>query len=197
MALSREEILKILEETKVLNEGHFLLSSGRHSAQYMQCARLFENAEYSSLLCKEVCEKFADTKIDIVVGPAIGGIIMSYEVSRHLGVKNIFAEKVEGGMALRRGFEIPEGANVLVTEDVVTTGGSVRKVMDVVRAHGGNVVGVASIVDRSNGTVDFGVPFNAVLTTEVISFEPDECPLCKEGKTPAIKLGSGKPNTTK
>lgn len=188
--LSKEEIEKIFKDTNVLLEGHFLLTSGRHSDKYMQCARLFEYPEYSEKLSRQVAEMFEGTEIDLVVGPAIGGIIMAYEVARQLGVKNIFAERQEGVMTLRRGFTIPQGAKVLVTEDVVTTGGSVREVMELVKANGATVVGVGSMVDRSNGAVDFGVPFKPVYRTEVISYEQDECPLCKEGKLPAIKPGS-------
>lgn len=188
--LSREEVEKIFKDTKVMLEGHFLLTSGRHSDKYMQCARLFEYPEYSEKLSRQVAEMFEGTEIDLVVGPAIGGIIMAYEVARQLGVKNVFAERQEGVMTLRRGFVIPEGAKVLVTEDVVTTGGSVREVMELVKASGATVVGVGSMVDRSNGAVDFGVPFKPVYRTEVVSYEQDECPLCKEGKLPAIKPGS-------
>lgn len=190
--LSEQEIVKIFKDTKVMLEGHFLLTSGRHSDRYMQCARLFEYPQYSEKLSRQVADMFADTEIDLVVGPAIGGIIMAYEVARQLGVKNVFAERQEGVMILRRGFVIPQGAKVLVTEDVVTTGGSVREVIALVEAAGATVVGVGSMVDRSNGKVDFGVPFKPVYRTEVVSYDVDECPLCKEGKIPAIKPGSRK-----
>ena len=190
--LNKQEIEKIFKDTGVMLEGHFLLTSGRHSDKYMQCARLFEYPEYSEKLSRQVAEMFEGTQIDLVVGPAIGGIIMAYEVARQLGVKNVFAERQEGVMTLRRGFVIPKDAKVLVTEDVVTTGGSVREVMELVKASGATVVGVGSMVDRSNGTVDFGVPFKPVYRTEVISFEQEKCPLCKEGKLPAIKPGSRK-----
>lgn len=190
--LNENEVLKIFRDTQVMLEGHFLLTSGRHSNKYMQCARLFEYPEYSEMLSHQVAEMFADTDIDLVVGPAIGGIIMAYEVARQLKVKNVFAERQEGVMTLRRGFVIPKGAKVLVTEDVVTTGGSVREVMALVEKSGATVVGVGSMVDRSNGTVDFGVPFKPVYRTEVISYDESDCPLCKEGKLPAIKPGSRK-----
>lgn len=190
--LSEQEIVKIFKDTKVMLEGHFLLTSGRHSDRYMQCARLFEYPQYSEKLSRQVADMFAGTEIDLVVGPAIGGIIMAYEVARQLGVKNVFAERQEGVMTLRRGFVIPKGAKVLVTEDVVTTGGSVREVIALVEAAGATVVGVGSMVDRSNGKVDFGVPFKPVYRTEVVSYDKDDCPLCKEGKLPAIKPGSRK-----
>ena len=185
--MDKSEILRIFKSTGVMQEGHFLLTSGRHSDKYMQCAKLFQNANISEIFAKELAGKFEG--VDIVIGPAVGGIILAYEVSRQLKVKNIFAERQNGAMTLRRGFEIPQGANVLVVEDVVTTGGSVKEVIALVQEKGANVIGVGSIVDRSNGQVDFGVPFEAVLSMEVVSFEPESCPLC-EGGTPAVKPGS-------
>ena len=185
--MNKEEILKIFKDTGVMLEGHFLLTSGRHSDKYMQCAKLFMDADISEKFSKELAVKF--TGVDIVAGPAIGGIILAYEVSRQLGVKNVFFERQEGKMTLRRGFAIDKGAKVLVVEDVVTTGGSVKEVIEEIKNLGANVVGVGSIVDRSNGKVDFGVPFEAVLSMEVVSYEADECPLCKQG-IPAVKPGS-------
>lgn len=190
--MTREEILRIFRETGVMLEGHFLLTSGRHSDKYMQCARLFQYPDIAEKFAKELAGQFTD--VDLVAGPAIGGIILSYEVSRHIGVRNVFAERENGAMALRRGFEIPRGARVLVVEDVVTTGGSVREVMELVRQMGGEIAGVGSIVDRSDGKVDFGVPFAAVLSMEVISWEADNCPLCREG-WPLVKPGSRNMNT--
>lgn len=185
--MNRDEILKIFKETGVMLEGHFLLTSGRHSDKYMQCAKLFVNPEISEKFAKQLADKFEN--VDIVAGPAVGGIILAYEVARQLGVKNVFFERQEGKMTLRRGFEIPESANVLVVEDVVTTGGSVKEVVNEIQNIGANVIGVGSIVDRSNGKVDFGVPFEAVLSMEVVSYEANECPLCKQG-IPAVKPGS-------
>ncbi len=185
--MDKEQILGIFRETGVMLEGHFLLTSGRHSDRYMQCAKLFQNAAVSEKFSKALAEKFSG--VDLVAGPAIGGIILAYEVSRQMGVPNVFAERENGAMALRRGFTIPEGARVLVVEDVVTTGGSVREVMALVESLGGKVVGVGSIVDRSNGAVDFGVPFEAVLSMEVVSYAPEDCPLCRQG-IPAVKPGS-------
>ncbi len=189
MALTNEQILQAFQKTGGILKGHFLLTSGRHSDTYMQCAKLFVDPVESERLCKELAIKLQDLKIDAVVSPAVGGIIMGYELARQLKVKNFFTERVDGKMALRRGFEIPQGANVVVAEDVVTTGGSVKEVIELVKSQGANVVAVASIVDRSNGKVDFGVTYRALLTMEVISYEADECPLCKSG-IPAIKPGS-------
>jgi orotate phosphoribosyltransferase len=185
--MTREEILTIFRETGVMLEGHFQLTSGRHSDKYMQCARLFQYPDISEKFAKELAEKF--TGVDLVAGPALGGIIIAYEVSRQLGVKNVFAERENGAMTLRRGFEIPRGARVLVVEDVVTTGGSVKEVIELVRQLGGEIAGVGCIVDRSAGKVDFGVPFAAVLSMEVESWEADKCPLCRES-WPLVKPGS-------
>lgn len=189
--LSKDEIIQLFKEKEVMLEGHFLLTSGRHSDKYMQCAKLFQYADASELVCKQLAEQFKGIKIDLVAGPAIGGIIMAYEMGRQLGVKNIFAERDNGVMTFRRGFEVPKGANVLVVEDVVTTGGSVREVMELIREAGANVAGVGSVVDRSAGQVDFGCDFKAVLSMEVKSYEPHECPICKEG-LPLVKPGSRK-----
>jgi len=185
--LNREEILEIFKETGVMLEGHFLLTSGRHSDKYMQCAKLFVDPKVSEKFAKQLADNFEG--IDIVAGPAVGGIILAYETARQLGVGNVFFERQDGKMTLRRGFEIPNGANVLVVEDVVTTGGSVKEVIEEIKNMGAKVAAVGSIVDRSNGKVDFGVPFKAVLPMEVISYEEKDCPLCKQGM-PAVKPGS-------
>ena len=185
--MNKQEILEIFKDTGVMLEGHFLLTSGRHSDKYMQCAKLFKDASISEMFAKELAKKFDG--IDIVVGPAVGGIILAYEVSRQLGVPNIFAERENGAMALRRGFSIEKGDRVLVVEDVVTTGGSVKEVIALLESMGAIVAGVGSIVDRSNGQVNFGVPFKSVLSMEVVSYPADDCPLCKQG-IPAVKPGS-------
>ncbi len=185
--MTNDEILTIFKDTGVMLEGHFLLTSGRHSDKYMQCAKLFQTPAISEKFAKELAAKFDG--VDIVVGPAVGGIILAYEVSRQLGVPNIFAERENGAMTLRRGFTVNEGNRALVVEDVVTTGGSVKEVIALMQSMGATVVGVGSIVDRSNGKVAFGVPFRAVLSMEVVSYEPDACPLCQSG-VPAVKPGS-------
>ncbi len=184
-----ERVVEILKEAGVLQEGHFRLTSGRHSGKYLQCAKIFQYTKYSEELCGVLAEKYADAGVDVVIGPAIGAIQMAYEVSRSLGVKNIFAERENGVMTLRRGFTIEPGQKVLVVEYVVTTGGSVREVIDIVKKNGGGVVGVGSIVDRTGGKIDFGVPFKAVISMEVTSYEESECPLCKAG-LPIVKPGS-------
>ena len=190
MALTNEEILEVFKRTGGVLHGHFLLTSGRHSDTYMQCAKLFVHPEDSERLCGELSKKLTEFKPDAVVSPAVGGIIMGYEVARQLGVVNFFAERQDGKMTLRRGFEIEKGMRVIVVEDVVTTGGSVKEVIELVKNAGAEVVAVASIVDRSGGKVDFGYPYRALLSMEVVSYEAEECPLCKEGKIPAVKPGS-------
>ena len=184
-------ILDIFEKTKLMQKGHFLLTSGRHSDTYMQCARLFEYPDYSQMIAKDIAEAFKDDNIDVVIGPAMGGIILSYEVSRNLGVRNVFAERVDGSMTLRRGFEILPEHKVLVVEDVVTTGGSVVEVISLVKDIGAKIAGVGLVVDRSNGKVDFGCKKYAVYTTEVISYEAKDCPICKTD-IPLVKPGSRK-----
>ena len=188
--LTKEQVLAILKEREAVLEGHFLLTSGRHSDRYVQCAKLFKYADKSEIICKELADKFAGEKIDGVVGAAVGGVIVADELGRQLGVRNIFAERENGNMTLRRGFKVEKGERVLVCEDVVTTGGSVKEVIALLSDMGAEIVGVGSVVDRSNGKVDFGVPFHAVLSMEVTSYEADNCPLCREGKIPAIKPGS-------
>ena len=188
--MTKERALEILKEAGVLLEGHFLLTSGRHSGRYLQCARIFRNTRYSEELCAALAAHFKDDRVDIVIGPALGAVQMAYEVSRALGCENFFAEREDGSMTLRRGFAIEPGQRILVVEDVVTTGGSVREVLEIVRQAGGEIVGVGSIVDRTGGRIDFGVPFHSVISMEVESYEPSECPLCKAGAPAAYKPGS-------
>ena len=188
--LSRQEVLDILAEAGVLMEGHFWLTSGRHSAKYLQCARIFQDARYAVPLCGNLAEQFKEDQIELVVGPAMGAVQMAYEVSRQLSVPNFFYERENGKLTLRRGFAIQPGARVLVVEDVVTTGGTVVEVIDLVRAAGGVVAGVGIVVDRTGGKVDFGAPIKSVISLEVESYEADSCPLCRAGGEPPIKPGS-------
>ena len=187
--MERQEVIKILTDTDVLMEGHFLLTSGRHSDKYLQCARIFQYPEHASKIAAHLAAQFSDDGIDLVIGPAIGGIILSYEMGRALGVKTIFAERDNGVMTLKRGFEIPRLSKVLVVEDVVTTGGSVKEVIELVKSHQSEVLGVAAIVDRSGGKVDFGTKFICAVRMDVMSFKPEECPLCKSGIA-LVKPGS-------
>jgi orotate phosphoribosyltransferase len=179
----------IFKETGVLQTGHFRLTSGRHSDRYMQCARLFERADKAEILCRELAGQFADLPVDAVIGPAVGAVQMAFEVSRHLRCRNLFAEREEGVMRLRRGFHLEPGSRVLVVEDTVTTGGTIKEVMALVRAAGAEVTGVGAIVDRSGGQADFGVPFRACLCVNIPAWPPESCPLCEAG-LPVTKPGS-------
>jgi len=188
--LSKEEATTIFMESKALLEGHFKLTSGKHSNRYMQCAQVLQYPHYTEKLAAHIAEKYSGEKIDWVIGPAMGGIIVAYEVARQLNVPGIFCERQDGKMELRRGFNLNPGDQVLVVEDVVTTGGSVVEVMDIVHQAGAQVIGVAVLVDRSGGQVDFGVRKEAVLTMDIESWEASDCPLCKEGRGEAVKPGS-------
>ena len=189
--MTNQNILEIFRKTNALLNGHFLLTSGRHSNQYFQCAIVLQYPEYNEIICGKIADYFRETEIDVVISPAIGGIIVGQEVARLLGKKSIFAEREDKTLTLRRGFSIEEGKKYLVCEDVVTTGGSVFEVIEIVKNNGGIVAGVGYIVDRSNNKVQFGVPQFSTLQLEVVSFNPDECPLCKQN-IPAIKPGSRK-----
>ncbi len=189
--MEKEKILDLFKSTEALQHGHFRLTSGLHSPEYFQCARVLQYPSYNEILCGEIALHFRDMKVEVVVAPAIGGIMVGQEVARQLCVRGIFAEREDKTMILRRGFEVKAGERVLVCEDVVTTGGSVQEVVDLVKARGGIVVGVASIVDRSREPVDFGAKFFPLLKMEVPVYQPEACPLCMEN-IPIVKPGSRK-----
>jgi orotate phosphoribosyltransferase len=191
MSLSEKEIYNIFLETGALLQGHFLLTSGRHSNKYFQCAKVLQYPEYMELICARIVEHFKNYKIDTVISPAIGGIIVGQEVARQLNKRSIFAEREDKKLGLRRGFTLEEGENVLVCEDVVTTGGSVFEVIDIVKENKANVAGVGFIVDRSNGKVNFGYPQFSAMQMEVVSYLPEECKLCSQG-IKLVKPGSRK-----
>ena len=188
--MTDKEVLKCYEKTGGVLKGHFLLTSGRHSDTYMQSAKLFVHPEEAVKIVSALAEKLAPYKPDMIVSPAVGGIILGYELSKQLGVTNIFAERENGEMTFRRGFALEKGMRVIVAEDVVTTGGSVKEVIALCEKLGANVVACASVVDRSNGKVEFSVPYVPLLSMEVTSWEPDECPLCKAGAPAPYKPGS-------
>jgi orotate phosphoribosyltransferase len=177
-----------LKRVGALLDGHFQLTSGLHSNRYVQCAKLLSHPVEAEAVSRALADRFSDVKVDIVLGPALGGIIVGHEVARALGTPCLFTERKGGEMLLRRGFEIPKGARVLVVEDVVTTGGSVNEVLALVRDAGGEVVGVGSIVQRAPSS-PFDVRYESLLALQVNAWEPGECPLCAEG-TPAVKPGS-------
>ena len=183
-------IEEILKETGTLLTGHFMLTSGRHSNQYMQCAKILQYPHYAEELIMPLADSFADDDIDVVLCPAVGGIIVAYELARQLGVKNLFAERENGKMTLRRGFALEQGSRVLIAENVITTGGTVREVMEIVHEQGAELAGVAVLIDRSMGCIDFGVKLSVSYTADVKSWEADNCPLCKENRIPLVKPGS-------
>lgn len=184
-----QRLLTIFQETGALLEGHFQLTSGLHSARYLQCALVLQHPAHAEFAGRMLAAKFSDDRIDAVVAPAIGGIIVAHETARAIGARALFTEREGGVMTLRRGFRLNRGERVLVVEDVVTTGGSTRETIEAVINSDGVVVGAGSLVDRSGGTVDVGVRRQSLLTLEVPSYNPSECPLCKEG-LPPTKLGS-------
>jgi orotate phosphoribosyltransferase len=191
--MEQEHLLSIFRDSGALLEGHFQLTSGLHSDRYFQCARVLQYPQYTGLLCGELAQRFRPAGIDVVVAPALGGIVVGQEVGRQLSARTLFAERKEGVMQLRRGFQIAPGEKVLVCEDVVTTGGSVSEVISLVREGGGKVAGVAFIVDRSGGKVEFamdpgGVQYS-LMAMDVVAYTPAECPLCARG-LPVVKPGS-------
>jgi orotate phosphoribosyltransferase len=167
---------KLLEEAGAVLEGHFELTSGRHSDTYVEKFRILERPEVLSALCSEIASRFRPEKIDLVAGPTTGGIIIAFEVARRLGVGAVYVESEGGARKLRRGGSIPEGARVLVVDDVLTTGRSVFEVLDVVRAWGAAPAGVAVLIDRTESEIDFGCPFFAAHRVAATSYAPDEVP---------------------
>ena len=190
--IDREQyLLSIFQQTGALLEGHFQLTSGLHSPRYLQCALVLQYPQHAEWIGRALASHFKGDKLDAVVAPAIGGIIVAHETARALGVRALFTEREGGQMTLRRGFRIDDRERVLVVEDVVTTGGSTRETIDAVTKAGGEVIAAGSLVDRSGGTVNVGSRRVALLTLDVPAYDPANCPLCKQG-TPAIKPGSRK-----
>ena len=194
--LQPEDILTKFRETGALLEGHFVLSSGLHSTVYLQCALVLQHPREAETFGQSIAENFQDQKIQTVASPAIGGLIIGHEVARALGARFIWTERENGTMVLRRGFSVSLGERVLVVEDVITTGGSTRETIEALKAYGVNVVGAASIIDRSSGKADVGVPRISLATLNVSSVEPAVCEACKRGE-PAIKPGSRKTVSSK
>jgi len=191
MIISPEDIINKFEEVGAIQRGHFKLTSGVHSETYIQCAQVMQYPDFMNNLCCELGKKFRGYDVDLVIGPAIGAIIMSHVMAQVLGswVRAVFTERENGKMILRRSFEIKHGENVLVVEDVTTTGSSAMEVMNIARARGGKVVGVGALIDRSGGRIDFGVNMKSLLTLNIKIYQPEDCPLCKMG-IPISKPGS-------
>lgn len=187
--MNSEEILEHFRQTNALLEGHFILSSGLHSPNYLQCALALQFPIDAAKFGKAIAEHFTGSNIGTVASPAIGGLVIGYAVAQALNVRFIWTERENGVMTLRRGFSVKPGERILVVEDVITTGGSTRECIEALESRGAKVVGAASIIDRSAGAADVGVPRIALVSMEVPSYKPEECPLCKEG-TEAVKPGS-------
>ncbi|GAA3644942.1 orotate phosphoribosyltransferase [Asaccharospora irregularis] len=186
--MSKVDVIDILKKSDALLEGHFLLSSGKHSNRYVQCAKVLRFPEYAEKVLRTVVEQIKDLNIDLVVGPAMGGVIVSYELGRQLGKETVFTERKDGEMQLRRGFEVKKGAKIIIAEDVVTTGKSTIETKKALEELGGEVIGVACIANRTND--DIGMPIYSAIKLEIQVHDANNCPLCKEGKIELVKPGS-------
>ena len=189
MDLTRDALLDLFRRSGALLEGHFRLTSGLHSPGYLQCALVLQHPAHAEALGRAIAEKMRTLRPTVVLSPALGGIVIGHEVARALGVRAVFAERQDGALMLRRGFTVGETDRVLMVEDVLTTGGSTRETMQVATASGAQVVGAASIVDRSGGAVSFDVPFVSLMAIGLPTYEPDKCPLCAQA-LPVVKPGS-------
>ena len=185
--MTNEEVINVFRSTGALLEGHFIYTSGRHGRQFLQAARVMQYPQHTETLCRAMAEKFKDENVELVVGPATGGIMLAYETARHLNCRCAYSEKDgQGGMAVKRGFAIKPGTRVLVVEDIVTTGGSVKKTVEHLRARGAEVVGVSVLIDRSSGEAIFDCAYRPLAELPMQSFPPDQLPydLCI---TPAVE----------
>jgi len=186
------DIEQLLRESGAFLEGHFLLTSGMHSPHYYEKFRLLENPKYNEQVAQAIFDQFQEKNVDVVAGAAIGGILLAYEVARKFGVRCVFTERVDGNLTFRRGFEIRPDENVLVVEDIVTTGGSVLELCEVIRESGGAIQGVGIIVDRSNGKFNPDADWQALYTADVQQYQPEDCPLCRNDVQMTVRGRSGK-----
>jgi orotate phosphoribosyltransferase len=187
--VDQKEVFDIFEKAGALLKGHFLLSSGLHSDTYFEKFQVLQYPQYVEILCRKMASLFRDDHVELVVGPTIGGVIIAYEVARHLKVRSIYAEPGDEGRIFKRGFSIRKGERVLVVDDILTTGGSAREVVQLVEKHQGSIQGIGLLLDRSGGKVKFDYPLRVLATTDVTNYPPAECPLCKKGE-PLVKPGS-------
>jgi orotate phosphoribosyltransferase len=177
--VNKKELYKLLKDCGVIMEGHFLLTSGRHSNLFMQCSQLLQYPEKTAQICRLMAQPFLDKGVETVIGPAMGGIILSYETARQLQARAVFTEQAGDKMVLRRGFSIKKRERVLIVEDAVTTGGSVQKVIDILRNTGADLVGLSVLIDRAPNPPNFGLEMKSLLKVDVESYFPGECPLCR------------------
>jgi orotate phosphoribosyltransferase len=185
-----EDVHKLLESAGAVRQGHFELSSGRHSGTYIQCALVMQHPEFAERLGRALAAEFHDIQVECVASPALGGVLLGHEVARAIGVRAVFTERDSSGhLSLRRGFDVKPDERVLVVEDVWTTGGSTYETMRVIEQAGGRVVGVGALIDRSGGSLEFPVRAEALLEMRVPSYSPQECPLCRSGSE-AVRPGS-------
>jgi len=188
-SVDQKEVFDIFEKAGALLKGHFLLSSGLHSDTYFEKFQVLQYPQYVEILCRKMASLFRDDNVELVVGPTIGGVIIAYEVARHLKVRSIYAEPGDEGRIFKRGFNIKKGEGVLIVDDILTTGGSAREVVQLVEKHQGSIQGIGLLLDRSGGKVKFDYPLKVLAITDVTNYRPEECPLCKKGE-PLVKPGS-------
>jgi len=189
--MTTEERLELFKKSAAFLEGHFLLSSGLHSPQYVEKFRVLEYPEYTEKLCLDIAEAFKNDNIELVIGPMTGGIILAHEVAKALKVKAMFTERVDNVMSLRRGFNFSKGTRILLVEDIVTTGGSIFEVIQLLKSLQGEIVGVGYLVDRSGGKVNFGVKQYPLVNLDIVTYSAESCPLCK-ANIKLVKPGSKK-----
>lgn len=180
--MNQDEIIRLFKESNALLTGHFKLTSGRHSDVYYEKFTLLKQPKICTQICKEMADRFAGLEAVTVVGPTTGGIIIAYDVARYMGIESIYAEAGEDGRVFKRGFSLEKGQKVVIVDDVLTTGRSVFEVIDLVNSYEAEIVGIGLMLDRSNGSVEFKYPYFALATVAADSWEPDNCPLCADGK---------------
>ncbi len=189
--VNQNEIFEIFRKSGALLKGHFLLSSGLHSNIYFEKFQVLQYPEYVEILCRKLAWLFKDNKVEVVVGPTTGGVIIAYEVAKNLGTRSIFAEAGDEGRIFKRGFNLKKGEKTLIVDDILTTGGSIKEVIQLVKKHEGDILGIGILLDRSGGKVQFNYPLKPLAVTEVQNYRQEECPMCKKGQ-PLTKPGSRK-----
>jgi orotate phosphoribosyltransferase len=191
-AVDQQKVFEVFKKAGALLKGHFLLSSGFHSDLYFEKFQVLQYPPYVEILCRKLAGLFKDASIQVVVGPTTGGVIIGYEVAKNLGTRSIIAEPGETGRIFKRGFKVDQGERVLIVDDILTTGGSIREVIELVQNHKGDIQGIGVLLDRSGGEVKFDYPLRPLAVTRAAKYSPQECPLCQAGE-PLVKPGSRKP----